>query len=60
MHERGELRGDPDELALALMAALQSGLLLMKVRREPEPLCAALDTVLDRIESLIEARPPRP
>jgi AcrR family transcriptional regulator len=52
MHERGELRGDPDELALALLAALQGGLLLTQLRRDPEPLRAALDTVIDRIETL--------
>ncbi|HEY4279676.1 MAG TPA: TetR/AcrR family transcriptional regulator [Conexibacter sp.] len=54
MHERGDLAADadPDKLALALLAAVQGGLLLTQVRREPAPLRAALDTVLDRIESL--------
>jgi len=54
MHDRGELPADvnPDELALALLAALQGGLLLTQLRREAEPLKAALDTVIDRIESL--------
>ena len=60
MHDRGELRGDADELALALLAALQGGLLLMKVRREPEPLRVALDTVLDRIESLMKRHQRKP
>jgi TetR/AcrR family transcriptional regulator, transcriptional repressor for nem operon len=52
MRDRGELRGNPDDLALALLAALQGGLLLMKLRRDPEPLRVALNTVLDRIASL--------
>ena len=54
MHERGELRpeADPDELATAMMAAVQGGLLLTQVRRDPEPLRAALTTVIERIRSL--------
>lgn len=59
MRDRGELRADadPDELALALLAALQGGLLLTQLRRNSEPLCAALDTVIDRIASLTIASP---
>lgn len=52
MHARGELAGDPDELALATLAALQGGLLLTQIRREPSPLEAALDAMIDHIESL--------
>ena len=52
MHARGELRGDPDELALAALAALQGGLLLTQIRREPSPLEAALDAMIDHIASL--------
>jgi TetR/AcrR family transcriptional regulator, transcriptional repressor for nem operon len=54
MHDRGELNAeaDPDELALATLAALQGGLLLTQVRRETAPLEAALDTVLNHIASL--------
>jgi TetR/AcrR family transcriptional regulator, transcriptional repressor for nem operon len=52
MHARGELRGDPDELALALLAALQGGLLLTQIRREASPLEAALDAIIDHIASL--------
>jgi AcrR family transcriptional regulator len=54
MHDRGELKAeaDPDELALATLAALQGGLLLTQVRRETAPLEAALDTVLNHIASL--------
>ncbi|HEV2639137.1 MAG TPA: TetR/AcrR family transcriptional regulator [Actinocrinis sp.] len=57
MQERGELppgpRADPDKLGLAVLAALQGGLLLTKVRRDTLALEAALDTTLDQIESLI-------
>jgi TetR/AcrR family transcriptional repressor of nem operon len=54
MHDRGELRADadPDRLALAVLAALQGGLLLTQVRRDVAPLQAALDTVIDHIASL--------
>ncbi|WP_435127936.1 TetR/AcrR family transcriptional regulator [Actinacidiphila sp. bgisy144] len=54
MRDRGELRGDadPDRLALALLAALQGGLLLTQVRRETAPLEAALDAMLARIADL--------
>jgi TetR/AcrR family transcriptional regulator, transcriptional repressor for nem operon len=52
MHARGELAGDPDELALATLAALQGGLLLTQIRRDPSPLEAALDAMIDHIESL--------
>jgi AcrR family transcriptional regulator len=54
MHDRGDLNAeaDPDELALATLAALQGGLLLTQVRRETAPLEAALDTVLNHIASL--------
>ncbi|HTX55956.1 MAG TPA: TetR/AcrR family transcriptional regulator [Candidatus Acidoferrales bacterium] len=52
MRDRGDLRGDPDELALATLAALQGGLLLTQSRRDPAPLEAALDAVIDHIASL--------
>lgn len=54
MHERDELRPDtdPDALALATLAALQGGLLLTQIRREVTPLEAALDAMLDHIDSL--------
>lgn len=54
MCTRGELRpsADPDRLALALLAAVQGGLLLSQTAREIAPLEAALDTVLDHIASL--------
>lgn len=54
MHDRGELRrdADPDQLALALLAALQGGLLLTQTRRETAPLEAALDAMLAHIADL--------
>jgi AcrR family transcriptional regulator len=57
MHARGDLPtdADPDDLALATLAALQGGLLLAQVQREPRPLEVALDAMLDRIQALTEA-----
>jgi TetR/AcrR family transcriptional regulator, transcriptional repressor for nem operon len=52
MHRRGELAGDPDDLALALLTALQGGLLMTQIHREVRPLEVALDAVIDRIASL--------
>lgn len=48
MRERGELRpdADPDRLALALLAAVQGGLLLDQTRRDTAPLEAALDAMI--------------
>jgi AcrR family transcriptional regulator len=66
MHERGELpaEADPDQLALALLAAHQGGLVLTQVRRETAPLEAVLDAVVAHVASLTEReagerRPPR-
>lgn len=60
MRDRGELRreADPDRLALAVLAALQGGLLLTQVRRLTAPLEAALDAMLDHIASLAAPPPP--
>ncbi|MGH3175711.1 MAG: TetR/AcrR family transcriptional regulator, partial [Streptosporangiaceae bacterium] len=57
MHARGDLPAgaDPDDLALATLAALQGGLLLAQVQRNPRPLEVALDAMLDRIEALTQA-----
>ncbi|HVV14586.1 MAG TPA: hypothetical protein VHD82_35610 [Amycolatopsis sp.] len=52
VHARGELRGDPDDLALAVLAALQGGLLLTQLRRKVKPLETALDAILVHVESL--------
>ena len=56
MHARGALRkqADPDRLATALLAAVQGGLLLTQIRRTTKPLEAAVDTILDHIESLMK------
>ena len=55
MHSRGELNGNPEDLALALLTALQGGLLMTQIHRTVRPLEVALDTVLDRITSLNQA-----
>jgi TetR/AcrR family transcriptional regulator, transcriptional repressor for nem operon len=57
MHARGDLPADvdPDDLALATLAALQGGLLLTQIQRETKPLEVALDAMLDRIQALTEA-----
>lgn len=50
MQARGELGGaDPDELALATLAALQGGLLLTQLHRSTRPLETALDAMLELI-----------
>jgi AcrR family transcriptional regulator len=53
MQARGELdeRADADQLATALLTALQGGLLLSKTLRNGEPLHIALNTVIDHIET---------
>ncbi len=45
-------RADPDRLSVALLAALQGGLLLGQARQDSAPLRDALDTVLDHIRLL--------
>ncbi|MGE5158556.1 MAG: TetR/AcrR family transcriptional regulator [Gemmatimonas sp.] len=51
MRERGELAAsaDPHELALALLAAVQGGLLLAKTTRSSRPLEIALDMAIDHV-----------
>src|SRR5262249_55508561 len=58
MYARGDLRrsADPDALALALLTAVQGGLLMTKIRRDPAPLRTVLDVVLAHIESLTPRR----
>ena len=51
MHDRGDLDGDPEELALATLAALQGGLLLTQLQRQVRPLEVALDAMLAHIEA---------
>jgi AcrR family transcriptional regulator len=57
MHARGDLPAgtDPEQLALATLAALQGGLLMAQLERDTRPLEAALDAMLDRIQSLTDA-----
>src|ERR1700760_1590374 len=54
MHARGDLPADtdPEQLALATLAALQGGLLMAQLERDTRPLEAALDPMLDRIQTL--------
>ena len=54
MHALGRLapEADPRQLALATLAALQGGLLLAKVQRDPEPLAAALNAMIALIATL--------
>ena len=63
MYARGDLRrsADPDELALALLTALEGGLLMTKIRRDPAPLRTVLDVVLAHIDNLTprQSRAPR-
>ncbi len=53
MHRRGDLsaRANPDDLALAMLAAIQGGILLTQVYRETKPLEVALDTMLAHIQA---------
>jgi AcrR family transcriptional regulator len=53
MHERGELTADPDDLAIATLAALQGGLLLAQMQRSTRPLEKSLDAMLAHIESCL-------
>ncbi len=54
MYESGRLAQDtdPDAIALALLAALQGGLLLTQIQRDTKPLEVALDAMLDLIARL--------
>ena len=51
MQERGELAAaaDPHELALALLSAVQGGLLLAKTTHSSRPLEIAIDMAIDHI-----------
>ncbi len=53
MRERGQLRADadPDQLALATLAALQGGLLLAQAQRDSTPVKAGLDAAIGYIRT---------
>ena len=57
LRDRGQLNAaaDPGELATAVLAALQGGLLLAKVERDVRPLATALDVIISLIASLAPA-----
>jgi AcrR family transcriptional regulator len=54
MRDRGQLlpAADPDQLATAMLAALQGGLLLAQIERNTRPLAAALDVMISFTASL--------
>jgi TetR/AcrR family transcriptional repressor of nem operon len=54
MRDRGQLlpAADPDQLATAMLAALQGGLLLAQIERTTRPLAAALDVMISFTASL--------
>ncbi len=54
MRARGGLTpdADPDTLALALLAALEGGLLLTQIQRDTKPLEAALDAMIELVARL--------
>jgi AcrR family transcriptional regulator len=60
MRDRGQLvpAADPGQLAPAVLAALQGGLLLAQIERSVRPLAAALDVMISLIESLAPPRRP--
>jgi TetR/AcrR family transcriptional regulator, transcriptional repressor for nem operon len=60
MRDRGRLlpAADPGQLATAILAALQGGLLLAQIERNVRPLATALDVMISLTESLTP--PPQP
>ena len=59
MAERGELvrEADPSQLAIALLGAVQGGILLSRTRRDTRALEAGLDMALDHIRALVREAP---
>jgi TetR/AcrR family transcriptional repressor of nem operon len=55
MHDRGELAGDPDELATGLLAAVQGGLVLSQTARSAAPLATALRLALTAVAGWLTA-----
>jgi TetR/AcrR family transcriptional regulator, transcriptional repressor for nem operon len=62
MRERGELAAsaDPHDLALALLSAVEGGLLLAKTAQSSRPLEIALDMAIDHVARHVTARPGTP
>ena len=60
MRDRGQLvpAADPGQLATAMHAALQGGLLLAQIERNTRPLAAALDVMISLTESLAPSAQP--
>jgi AcrR family transcriptional regulator len=60
MQERGELSAsaNPGDLAVAMLAAVQGGLLLSQVKRDPAPLRIAVDTMIDHLHALTRPEVP--
>jgi TetR/AcrR family transcriptional regulator, transcriptional repressor for nem operon len=58
MRERGELAAsaDPHDLALALLSAVEGGLLLAKTAQSSRPLETALDMAIDHVAWHVTAR----
>jgi AcrR family transcriptional regulator len=58
MRQRGELvaSADPRELAVALLSAVEGGLLLAKTTQSPRPLEIALDMAIDHVARHMTAR----
>jgi len=61
MHLRGELtsEADPHELALAVLSAIQGGLLLAKTMRSSRPLEIAMDMAIEHVASHMAAHKSR-
>jgi AcrR family transcriptional regulator len=59
MRERGELAAsaDPHDLGLALLSAVEGGLLLAKTAQSSRPLKIALDMAIDHVARHMTARP---
>jgi len=53
MHERGELAANPDDLAIAMLAALQGGLLLTQMQRSTRPLEKSLDAMIAHVQACL-------
>src|SRR5579864_2635538 len=62
MRERGQIAAsaDPNELAFALLGAVEGGLLLAKTMHSSRPLEIALDMAIDHVARHMTARPEAP